>query len=155
MLRFKETYQKLNERYGYRGAGIALFREEPNNAFSILVGKRAFNPGKGLWSFPGGGAEKGESPIKTAKREFLEETSIRLDRLKPVYVDHIRISIPLFVWDTFIFSTTSHTRFRIGDEFTKMGWATETTFKKLNIHFGVKEAYEAYKKYRNKKLGLS
>lgn len=150
----KKAYDKLNERIGYRGAGIALFREEAKGAFSVLIGKRAFNPGKGQWSFPGGGAEKGEEPLKAAAREFWEETSIKIGWLKPTYVDHIRISIPLFVWDTFIFVTASHTRFKIGNEFTKLGWAKEATFKRLNLHFGVREAYEIYLKYRKEKLGL-
>jgi 8-oxo-dGTP pyrophosphatase MutT (NUDIX family) len=154
MLLFRETFEKLNERIGYRGAGIALFREEPKEAFSVLVGKRAYNPGKGKWSFPGGGAERGEEPLKTAAREFWEETAVKLGWLKPTYIDHIRISMPLFEWDTFIFSTASHARFRIGHEFLKLGWAKESTFKRLNLHFGTIEAFKIYQKYRKEKLGL-
>lgn len=153
----KETYNKINkinERIGYRGAGIALFREEPKGAFSVLIGKRAYNPGKGQWSFPGGGAERGEDPLRVAAREFWEETSIKIGWLKPTYIDHIRVSIPLFVWDTFIFVTASHTRFKIGHKFTKLGWVKEDTFKRLKLHFGVREAYEIYKKYRKERLGL-
>jgi len=159
MLLFRETnnetsYSKLTERLGYRGAGIALFREEPKGKFSVLIGKRAYNPGKGKWSFPGGGAEKGEPPIKTATREFWEETSIWINNLRPQYISHIKVNVPLFEWDTFIFLTNSHIRFKIGHEFTKLGWASEATFKKLDLHFGVREAYEIYQKYRKEKFGL-
>jgi 8-oxo-dGTP pyrophosphatase MutT (NUDIX family) len=154
MLLFKENIHFLSERFGYRGAGIALFREEPKGAFSVLLGKRAYNPGKGKWSFPGGGAEKGEEPLKTAAREFYEETAVKLGWLKPVLIDSIKITAPLFEWETFIFVTASHTRFKIGHEFTKLGWAKESTFKRLNLHMGVREAYEIYLKYRREKLGL-
>jgi 8-oxo-dGTP pyrophosphatase MutT (NUDIX family) len=148
------AFEKLNERIGYRGAGIALFREEPKNAFSVFIGKRAFNPGKGLWSFPGGGANRGEDPLKTAAREFWEETSIKLGQLKPVFIKSIKISLPLFQWETFIFSTTAHVRFKVGKEFLKLGWCKESTFKKLPLHAGVKEVYEIYKNYRKEKFGL-
>ena len=155
MLLFKKNVQHpFSEGIGYKGAGIALFREEAKGAFSILLGKRAYNPGKDKWSFPGGGAERGEDPFKTAAREFYEETSVKLGWLKPVYISNIRISVPLFEWQTFIFVTASHIRFKIGHEFTKLGWVKESTFKNLNLHLGVREAYEVYQKYRKEKLGL-
>ena len=48
----------------------------PNNK-SILLVKRAKEPGKGLWGLPGGFIERGESPEKGAARELLEETNLQ------------------------------------------------------------------------------
>ncbi|HKX66064.1 MAG TPA: NUDIX domain-containing protein [Intrasporangium sp.] len=41
------------------------------------------------WELPGGGAEPGEAPDETARRELLEETGLRaeLDRLTGVYLE--------------------------------------------------------------------
>ena len=44
---------------------------------SILLVKRATEPGKGLWGLPGGFIEKGESPETGAARELLEETNLQ------------------------------------------------------------------------------
>ena len=43
---------------------------------SILLVKRAADPGKGLWGLPGGFIEKGETPEAGAARELLEETNL-------------------------------------------------------------------------------
>ena len=44
---------------------------------SILLVKRATEPGKGLWGLPGGFIERGESPETGAARELLEETNLQ------------------------------------------------------------------------------
>ena len=43
---------------------------------SILLVKRAADPGKGLWGLPGGFIERGETPEAGAMRELLEETNL-------------------------------------------------------------------------------
>ncbi len=43
---------------------------------SLLLVKRAFEPGKGLWGLPGGFIELNESPQDAAKRELFEETGL-------------------------------------------------------------------------------
>lgn len=47
----------------------------------LLVRK---NYGKGHWSLPGGGVEKGETPELAAKRETLEETDITVNEVKEI-----------------------------------------------------------------------
>jgi len=42
----------------------------------LLLVKRGTDPGKGLWSLPGGRVESGESVIAAVLREFKEETGL-------------------------------------------------------------------------------
>lgn len=49
---------------------------------SILLIKRKNNPYKDCWAFPGGFVEKDEDLVDGAKRELLEETSIKDIELK-------------------------------------------------------------------------
>ncbi|QBX06528.1 cytidyltransferase [Burkholderia phage BcepSaruman] len=46
----------------------------------VLLGRRKFNPGKGLWALPGGFAHAGETIFNTSCREAVEETCIRVSR---------------------------------------------------------------------------
>ena len=48
----------------------------------ILFVKRAFEPGKGEWSLPGGFIELGETPEDAAKRELKEETNLNGEVIK-------------------------------------------------------------------------
>ena len=56
-------------------------------AGDVLLLRRGFAPGKGLWTFPGGFVDLGESTEQAAKRETLEELQIdvELDGLVGVY----------------------------------------------------------------------
>ena len=44
----------------------------------LLVIRRAHDPGKGLWSIPGGRIEPGESPEEALAREVREETGLEV-----------------------------------------------------------------------------
>ena len=59
----------------------------PSNDIVLL--KRAFDPGKDLWTFPGGFVDLGESVEDAARREAQEEirADIELTRLVGVYSD--------------------------------------------------------------------
>ena len=43
----------------------------------LLLVKRAYSPGKGLWGLPGGFIEMNETPDDAAQRELLEETGLK------------------------------------------------------------------------------
>ncbi|WP_026360288.1 NUDIX hydrolase [Amycolatopsis nigrescens] len=43
---------------------------------SLLLIRRANDPGRGLWSLPGGRVEEGESDIEAVIREMAEETGL-------------------------------------------------------------------------------
>ncbi len=45
----------------------------------IILLRRGFEPGKGLWTFPGGFVDLGESTEQAARRETMEELRIEVD----------------------------------------------------------------------------
>jgi 8-oxo-dGTP diphosphatase len=45
----------------------------------VLLGRRAIDPGAGLWDLPGGFLNEDEEPLDALRREVLEETGLRLD----------------------------------------------------------------------------
>jgi len=64
------------------GVGVLVRRGD-----SVLIVKRRNDPGRGLWSIPGGVLELGETLEDAAKREAKEETGvdIAVDSLLDVY----------------------------------------------------------------------
>lgn len=52
-----------------------------DGAGRILLGRRAVDPGEGLWDLPGGFLREDEHPLAALRREILEETGLALDRL--------------------------------------------------------------------------
>ena len=58
------------------GASVVVLRRD-----AVLMVERGKPPLQGLWSFPGGKSEAGETPEQTARRELLEETGLRVGRL--------------------------------------------------------------------------
>lgn len=58
---------------------VALVREA-----RVLLVRRRFAPARGLYAFPGGRVEAGESLEAAARRELFEETGLRAGPLTPV-----------------------------------------------------------------------
>lgn len=54
--------------------GVAFVQHEGR----LLLVRRALEPWKGRWDFPGGFCEEREHPISAAEREVFEETGIRI-----------------------------------------------------------------------------
>lgn len=48
----------------------------------LLLVKRAYEPGAGKWTVPGGAIELGEKTVEALRREILEEVGIRLKNVK-------------------------------------------------------------------------
>ncbi len=51
----------------------------PEDAGRILLTRRSINPGHGLWTFPGGFVDFGESTTDAAVRETFEETGLSVE----------------------------------------------------------------------------
>ena len=75
---------------------------------SILLVKRAADPGKGLWGLPGGFIEKGETLEEGATRELLEETNIKgkvkqilgtCSHFNTIFGDILLIGIEMLIFD--------------------------------------------------------
>jgi len=63
-----------------RIAGVALLREDDSALMQLRDNKPGLNAA-GLWVFPGGHCEPGESAGTAARREFFEETGYVCDQL--------------------------------------------------------------------------
>jgi ADP-ribose pyrophosphatase YjhB (NUDIX family) len=65
------------------GASIVVLRKD-----SVLLVERSREPSKGLWSFPAGRAEPGETPEENARRELREETGLIVGRVVELGLFH-------------------------------------------------------------------
>ena len=79
---------------------VALVLE--NHQGEILVAKRAEHKHLGgMWEFPGGKVEKGETQLQALQREIKEEIDFELDSAKPLIITtHIydSFTLTLDVW---------------------------------------------------------
>ncbi|MFC3691817.1 NUDIX hydrolase [Chenggangzhangella methanolivorans] len=57
-------------------ASLACFRDG-----KVLIARRVREPGRGLWSLPGGRIEFGETAMEAARRELMEETGVSAEIL--------------------------------------------------------------------------
>ena len=51
----------------------------PEQDGATLLTRRSINPGRGLWTFPGGFVDFGETVTDAARRETFEETGLEVD----------------------------------------------------------------------------
>ncbi|MHB8104705.1 MAG: NUDIX hydrolase [Dehalococcoidales bacterium] len=76
----KETIpndSRLYPRLPIAGVGAVVINKE-----RLLLVKRGNEPNKGKWSIPGGGIELGETIFEAAKREVLEECSVKVEIIR-------------------------------------------------------------------------
>lgn len=64
----------MNERPTIRCVGAVITRPDGR----VLLIKRGNEPGRGLWSLPGGRIEPGESDVAAVAREVAEETGLEV-----------------------------------------------------------------------------
>ena len=57
-------------------ADCIIFGHDESNILKVLLIKRKHEPFQGLWAFPGGFVDEGESVEQAAQRELLEETGV-------------------------------------------------------------------------------
>lgn len=68
--------------------GVSIAVRHAHNGHFLFV-KRAKEPAKGMWAFPGGRLEFGETMIEGVKRELKEETGLQADNI--AFFDHAEI----------------------------------------------------------------
>jgi 8-oxo-dGTP pyrophosphatase MutT (NUDIX family) len=128
-----------------------------------LLGLRANNPGKGLWTFPGGRAEGKEKLSTAAVREFREETGVRLYGRYITRTGLFQIKSPFFEWDTLIIESNqnidldkkrklkieidkygNHWEYCYGGEFFSMRWVPLPELDNFKLHRWVKDVINFY-----------
>jgi 8-oxo-dGTP pyrophosphatase MutT (NUDIX family) len=115
------------------GAGI-LFTD----GIKILLLKRSEKGDNyGTWCLPGGGVEKGETPIIAAKRESIEECG----KLKGKKFEKIKHSDN---WTTFFFKINKTFLCNLSDEHSDYKWFDLNELNKINLHPKLKKSINQY-----------
>jgi 8-oxo-dGTP pyrophosphatase MutT (NUDIX family) len=141
---------------------VAVFRTS-NGQPEVLLGLRTNNPGKGLWTFPGGGAEGEEKLSTAAVREFREETGIQLYGRYITRTGIFQIKNPFFEWNTLIIESTQNIdpnkrlkprteidkhgirrEYFYGGEFLSMRWVSIVDLDSFKLHRWVKDVINFY-----------
>ncbi len=71
-----------------------------DDAGRVLLLRRGIEPSLGLWTFPGGFVDLGETPAEAARRETVEEVGmeVRLGRVLGIYADRAHPLYPVVVF---------------------------------------------------------
>lgn len=118
--------------FPYHGAGVLLWNRDAMGRLWILMGRRTRKPGKGMWSFPGGGWEKAldgflpQNPFKpyyaqTASREAREEVGLHVP-FSPDELPLWRIHVPGFHYEIYSSQVETRSDLRFNYEFSAMQW---------------------------------
>lgn len=106
----------------------------------LLLVRRRNEPGRGLWSLPGGRCEAGESPADAAVRETLEETGLVVEAGALVG----RVERPAPTGDTYVIDDVACTvvggALRPGDDADDARWVTAAELAALPVTAGLVEA---------------
>lgn len=84
-----EAIEKVEDRAECAGCGFVQYANAVPGAEAvcfdergrILLGRRAFDPGAGLWDLPGGFLHEDEHPLDALRREVREETALEIEPL--------------------------------------------------------------------------
>jgi len=82
-----EAIDKVEDRAECRACGYVGYANPVPGAEAVcfddrgrvLLGRRAFDPGAGLWDLPGGFIHEDEHPLDALRREIREETALDID----------------------------------------------------------------------------
>jgi 8-oxo-dGTP diphosphatase len=120
----KEAGRAVCGTCGYRGYANPVPGTEAvifDAAGRVLLGRRAFAPGAGLWDLPGGFLDEHEEPVAALRREVREETGleIELDGFLGFYLEPYEgRTVLCLTW-------RAHARTgdeRPGDDLVELGW---------------------------------
>lgn len=101
----------------------------------VLLVRRGREPSRGVWAFPGGRVEEGESREEAARRELMEETSLSAGPLKPyrtVAIAPVAAGAPGFDLTVFCGSVAEGV-LEAGDDADAAGWFGESELDGLQV----------------------
>ena len=102
-----------------------------DSAGRLLLVQRAHDPGRGLWSLPGGRVEPGESDSVAVRREILEETGL-IVRVGPL-VGSVERPAPDGTYLIFDYACDAvGGTLRPGDDAADAAWIDAPAFAALN-----------------------
>ncbi len=128
------------EKKTVRVAAAAVIRDG-----RVLLCRRGYGDLKGLWEFPGGKCEPGETPRETAVREIMEELKIRIEPgelLCRVVHDY-----PLFRLDMDVFTAVLPGGEPVATEHEGILWADMADLERLRFCPADVKAAERLKAY--------
>jgi ADP-ribose pyrophosphatase YjhB (NUDIX family) len=115
------------------GVGVVTIKDG-----KILLVKRAFEPGAGKWSIPGGLVEVGEKLSEAGERETEEETGVKVQILELINVfdmieedNNGKVQYHYVLVD-FLARPTGGDE-RVSEEVTELKWATYETAKGMDL----------------------
>ena len=124
-----------------------MFRKNKGKT-EVLLGLRLNNPGKGRWSFPGGGVKGKEKLITAGIREFREEVGVQLYGRYITKIGVYKIHNFLFDWETQIIETTQNIDPKSIDscygEFAVLKWVDLDDIDNFRLHRWVREVINIY-----------
>lgn len=129
--------------------GVHLYHEH-----KMFWMKRGTPPNKGLWTFPGGFLEAGESLQEAAVRELYEETKIRLSAEKMVPFGVLSLLPMNQVYISFRCECDEAIDGAITEEAADWGWFGEedAPWEELAYSGSIDQVRQSYRCIRNKKF---
>lgn len=116
------------------------------NGKLLLLELSSEKPEPGAFGVPAGKLEKGETPLKGARRELLEETGIDLpeDQFQPLGELYMRKPGIDYVYHPFSVRLAEFPAIRLSSEHTSYKWALISEAKELPLMKGALPALDFY-----------
>jgi 8-oxo-dGTP pyrophosphatase MutT (NUDIX family) len=121
---------------------MVFWTKDVQGKFSVLLGKRSFNPGKGKWSIPGGGWEPQDGFEKTGRRNY-RQTAMREAQEELHFV-------PCFHFEVYAYILSEQAIPTYVDEFSELCWVSVKALPTPMVCFLRNQIATLTKKYPQK-----